>query len=163
MHCHQVGKFQRQTTPLSSSKVQKFNIVAVSVCPGLYRSDAIALLLNTAHGWNRSTFVYDRRCSVGFLASFQYLDTNDSSGTSSFDYLHILTKFMTYAMQPMLHVPFSQRFSRAMPAKVQMLQKNFSRQTYSTASVQLLTEPCNGCHCRRISIGCEGALKEWEK
>ncbi|KAG2365644.1 hypothetical protein BDR07DRAFT_624895 [Suillus spraguei] len=51
-HCYQVGKFQRQTIPpsMSSSKVQKFNIVTVSVCPGLSRSDATAPLLNTARG-----------------------------------------------------------------------------------------------------------------
>ncbi|KAG2359082.1 hypothetical protein BDR07DRAFT_1611530 [Suillus spraguei] len=52
MHCNQVGKHQGQTTILST----KSNIVAVSVCPRLLRSDAIAPLLIAVRG--RKQYMY---------------------------------------------------------------------------------------------------------
>jgi len=52
----QIPKTDDSAIHVISDKVQKSNIVAVSVCPGLSRSDTIAPLLNAVRGRNQSIF-----------------------------------------------------------------------------------------------------------
>jgi hypothetical protein len=52
----QIPKTDDSTIHVVSDKVQKSNIVAVSVCPGLSRSDTIAPLLNAVRGRKQSMF-----------------------------------------------------------------------------------------------------------
>ncbi|KAG2043177.1 hypothetical protein BDR03DRAFT_503365 [Suillus americanus] len=52
----QKPKTGNSTIHIISDKVQKSNIVAVSMCPGLCRSDVIAPLLNAVRGRDQSTF-----------------------------------------------------------------------------------------------------------
>lgn len=75
------------TVHVVSGKVQKSNIVAVSVCPGISRSDIIAPLFN-AGGF--------RRRSTGGLILYLVLQP----------LLRILTKSSTSAVQSVLHVLF---------------------------------------------------------
>jgi hypothetical protein len=52
----QIPKTDDTAIHVVSDKVQKSNIVAVSVCPGLSRSDTIAPILNAVRGSNSSIF-----------------------------------------------------------------------------------------------------------
>lgn len=50
----QIPRTEENTIPVVSEKVQKSNIVAVSVCPGISRADTIAPLLNAQKLQSRS-------------------------------------------------------------------------------------------------------------
>ncbi|KAL4068708.1 hypothetical protein V8B97DRAFT_1872909 [Scleroderma yunnanense] len=83
----QVPRTEENTIPVVSEKLQKSNIVAVSVCPGISRADTIAPLLSAQkiHGQSRRGFI--------LYIILQPL-------------LRILTKSPTSAVQSVLHVLF---------------------------------------------------------
>ncbi|KAG1742478.1 hypothetical protein EDB19DRAFT_1907484 [Suillus lakei] len=83
----QIHKTDDSTIHVVSDKVQKSNIVAVSVCPGLSRSDTIAPLLNAVRGRDQSTF------GIVLYMFFQ-------------PFLRLVTRSTTSAMQSVLHVLF---------------------------------------------------------
>ncbi|KAH7929511.1 hypothetical protein BV22DRAFT_1043814 [Leucogyrophana mollusca] len=83
----QVPKTDENTIHVVNEKVQKSNIVAVSVCPGISRSDTIAPLLNAVRAPGRSSF------GMTLYILSQPL-------------LRLLTKSPASAVQSVLHVLF---------------------------------------------------------
>ncbi|KIK93917.1 hypothetical protein PAXRUDRAFT_485761 [Paxillus rubicundulus Ve08.2h10] len=84
----QIPKTDEATIPVISEKVQKSNIVAVSVCPGISRADTVAAFLdvNSAQG---------QRSMLGIIL---YVLLHP--------FLRLLTKSQPSAVQSILHVLF---------------------------------------------------------
>lgn len=89
------------TVPIVSAKAQKSNIVAVSVCPGISRTDVIAPMLGVGRSWMGAfLFVY----SLFILP--RMLLTPTPSYIILQPVLRILTKTPTSALQSILHALF---------------------------------------------------------
>ncbi|KAF8557819.1 hypothetical protein OG21DRAFT_1504784 [Imleria badia] len=84
----QVPKTDETTVRVVSDKVQKSNIVAVSVCPGISRTDTVATLL-------KASGTQARRSILGTLIYFVAQPL-----------LRLLTKSQTATVQSILHVLF---------------------------------------------------------
>ncbi|KAG1846532.1 hypothetical protein F4604DRAFT_1816761 [Suillus subluteus] len=106
-------------------RMQKSNIVPVSIYTGLSTSDTIApLLTKFEDGINPH--------SASFFIWLKYLDADDSSGICSPSPRHLLcNQCCTFS--------FSQRHSRATIANIQILQEKCSRQARSITSMILFT------------------------
>ncbi|KAG2118207.1 uncharacterized protein F5147DRAFT_670472 [Suillus discolor] len=149
----QVPKTDDSTIHVVSDKVQKSNIVAVSVCPGLSRSDTIAPLLNAV-----------RTCFFNL-------------------FLRLLTKSTTSAIQSVLHVlflptPFKSNARQGTDAPEEVLKAGAvyrecavvnlripSPATADAADAQVPDDgELGGVHLgQAVWEGLEGALKEWEQ
>ncbi|KAG2347606.1 hypothetical protein BDR05DRAFT_958371 [Suillus weaverae] len=160
----QIPKTDDSTIHVVSDKVQKSNIVAVSVCPGLSRSDTIAPLLNAVRGWDQST------SGIVLYILLQ-------------PFLRLLTKSTTSAMQSVLHVlflptPFKSNARQGTDAPEEVLKAGAlyrecavvtlripSPVTADAADAQVPDDgELGGVHLgQAVWEGLEGALKEWEK
>lgn len=160
----QVPKTDDSTIHVVSDKVQKSNIVAVSVCPGLSRSDTIAPLLSAVRGQNQSIFG---------IVLYMLLQP----------FLRLLTKSTTSAIQSVLHVlflptPFKSNARQATDAPEEVLKAgalyrecavvNLRIRSPATADAADAQVPddgeLGGVHLgQAVWEGLEGALKEWEK
>lgn len=160
----QVPKTDDSTIHVVSDKVQKSNIVAVSVCPGLSRSDTIAPLLSAVRGRNQSIFG---------IVLYMLLQP----------FLRLLTKSTTSAIQSVLHVlflptPFKSNARQGTDAPEEVLKAgalyrecavvNLRIQSPATADAADAQVPddgeLGGVHLgQAVWEGLEGALKEWEK
>lgn len=95
----QVPKTDETTVRVVSDKMQKSNIVAVSVCPGISRTDTVATLLKA------------RRSILGTVmcVASSYFPAMSNSGFSyvvAWPLLRLLTKSQTATVQSILHVLF---------------------------------------------------------
>ncbi|KAG2046054.1 hypothetical protein BDR06DRAFT_923103 [Suillus hirtellus] len=160
----QIPKTDDSTIHVVSDKVQKSNIVAVSVCPGLSRSDTIAPLLNAVRGRNQSIFG---------IVVYMLLQP----------FLRLLTKSTTSAIQSVLHVlflptPFKSNARQGTDAPEEVLKAgalyrecavvNLRIQSPATADAADAQVPDDGelggvYLGQAVWEGLEGALKEWEK
>ncbi|KAG1855345.1 hypothetical protein DFJ58DRAFT_659921 [Suillus subalutaceus] len=160
----QIPKTDDSTIHVVSDKVQKSNIVAVSVCPGLSRSDTIAPLLNAVRGRNQSMFG---------IVLYMLLQP----------FLRLLTKSTTSATQSVLHVlflptPFKSNARQGADAPEEVLKAGAlyrecavvnlripSPVTADTADAQVPDDgELGGVHLgQAVWEGLESALKEWEK
>ncbi|KAG0694949.1 hypothetical protein DFH29DRAFT_1005895 [Suillus ampliporus] len=160
----QILKTDDATIHVVSDKVQKSNIVAISVCPGLTRSDTIAPLLNAVRGRDQSTF------GIVLYMLLQPL-------------LRLLTKSTTSAVQSVLHVlflptPFKSTAHQGTDAPEEVLKAGAlyrecavvnlripSPATADAADAQVPDDgELGGVHLgQAVWEGLEGALKEWEK
>ncbi|KAG1794176.1 uncharacterized protein HD556DRAFT_1371433 [Suillus plorans] len=160
----QVPKTDDSTIHVVSDKVQKSNIVAVSVCPGLSRSDTIAPLLNAVRGRNQSIFG---------IVLYMLLQP----------FLRLLAKSTTSAIQSVLHVlflptPFKSNARQGTDAPEEVLKAgalyrecavvNLRIQSPVTADAADAQVPddgeLGGVHLgQAVWEGLEDALKEWEK
>lgn len=160
----QIPKTDDSTIHVVSDKVQKSNIVAVSVCPGLSRSDTIAPLLNAVRGRDQSTFG---------IVLYMFLQP----------FLRLVTKSTTSAMQSVLHVlflptPFKSNARQGTDDPEEVLKAGA---LYRECAVVNLRVPnpvtadatdaqvpddgeLGGVHLgQAVWEGLESALKEWEK
>ncbi|KAG2369463.1 hypothetical protein BDR07DRAFT_1477080 [Suillus spraguei] len=160
----QIPRTDDSTIHVVSDKMQKSNIVAVSVCPGLSRSDTIAPLLNAVRGRNQSMF------GVVLYILLQ-------------PFLRLLTKSTTSTIQSVLHVlflptPFKSNAGQGTDAPEEVLKAGAlyrecavvnlripNLATGDTTDAQVPDDgEFGGVHLgQAVWEGLEGALKEWEK
>ncbi|KAG2153403.1 hypothetical protein DEU56DRAFT_727130 [Suillus clintonianus] len=160
----QIPKTDDSTIHVVSDKLQKSNIVAISVCPGLSRSDTIAPLLNAVRGRDQSTF------GIVLYMLLQPL-------------LRLVSKSTTNAIQSVLHVlflptPFKSNARQGTDAPEEVLKAGAlyrecavvnlripSPATANTADAQVPDDgELGGVHLgQAVWEGLESALKEWEK
>lgn len=101
----QVPKTDETSVRVVSDKVQKSNIVAVSVCPGMSRADTIATLL-------KASGTQARRSILGTVMQVLFEFDSLAVLTVRFSYviaqplLRLLTKSQTATVQSILHVLF---------------------------------------------------------
>ncbi|KAF9231967.1 hypothetical protein BU15DRAFT_81781 [Melanogaster broomeanus] len=100
----QVPKTDETTIHVVSEKVQKSNIVAVSVCPGISRADTVAALLKAKGSQGRRS----RLGTVMWVhsSSSSLILTGYSSYVLIYPLLRLLTKSPSSAVQSILHVLF---------------------------------------------------------
>ncbi|KAG1740821.1 uncharacterized protein EDB91DRAFT_1131628 [Suillus paluster] len=157
----QIPKTDDATIHVVSDKVQKSNIVAVSVCPGLTRSDTIAPLLSAVRGRDQSTF--------GFVLYILLQPL-----------LRLLTKSTASAVQSILHVlflptPFKSTARQGTDNPEEVLKAgalyrecavvNLRIPSPATADAEVPDDgELGGVHLgQAVWESFEGALKEWEK
>jgi hypothetical protein len=160
----QIPKTDDSTIHVVSDKVQKSNIVAVSVCPGLSRSDTIAPLLNAVRGRNQS-----------MLGIVLYILLQP--------FLRLLTKSTSSAMQSVLHVlflptPFKSNARQGTDAPEEVLKAGALYRECAVVNLRIPSPATadnadaevpddgefGGVHLgQAVWESFEGALKEWEK
>lgn len=160
----QIPKTDDSTIHVVSEKMQKSNIVAVCVCPGLSRSDTIAPLLNVVRGRDQSVF------GIVLYMLLQPL-------------LRLLTKSTTSAMQSVLHVlflptPFKSNARQGTDTPEEVLKAGALYRECAVVNLRIpspvMADAANeqvpddgelgGVHLgQAVWEDLEGALKEWEK
>lgn len=160
----QIPKTDDSTIHVVSEKMQKSNIVAVCVCPGLSRLDTIAPLLNAVRGRDQSVF------GIVLYMLLQPL-------------LRLLTKSTTSAMQSVLHVlflptPFKSNARQGTDTPEEVLKAGALYRECAVVNLRIpspvMADAANeqvpddgefgGVHLgQAVWEDLEGALKEWEK
>lgn len=160
----QIPKTDDSTIHVVSEKMQKSNIVAVCVCPGLSRSDTIAPLLNANRGRGQSVF------GIVLYILLQPL-------------LRLLTKSTTSAIQSVLHVlflptPFKSNARQGTDTPEEVLKAGALYRECAVVNLRIpspvVADAANeqvpddgelgGVHLgQAVWEDLEGALKEWEK